>query len=418
MSALLIHALAAGILTFGSAQDTAAADAKPKPGTVVVRAKHVLTGLGEDLTGGSVVVVDGKIRAVGRGVEEPGGVKALDAEYVTPGLVDASFTAGSRYSNIEDAYEITPAFRALDAWDPAADDVERAFKGGTTTAFVAPGNLAVIGGLTGVSKLAPIGTPPALRADSALKFTFGEEPTFGNGTARGTGLPQSYRIRRPNTRPAVVLEMRVALYEAEKARRRGEAADEGRARMSEAIGGKLPVRMHASTATEIRSAFRVAKEFALQGVLEGAEEAHRCMPDLLASKMSVVLAPLPRDPVRAIAGNGRAIDLDDQDMYLNLLSLLTEAGIKTALCASGAAAEDGLASQMRYAVRYGASRELALRAVTSAAAEILGVADRVGSLKVGLDGDLVLWNGDPFELTSKPIAVVSDGIVYPTRAGR
>ena len=122
-----------------------------------------------------------------------------------------------------------------------------------------------------------------------------------------------------------------------------------------------------------------------------------------------MIGPNCVDPTGGRDGRGRSIDYGDVSPAMDLLARVEAAGIPVALSANGARPDDDLVSQMRTAVRYGASKDTALKAVTTGAAEILGIADRAGSIAAGRDADLVLWSGDPFELTSRITNVLVDG---------
>ncbi len=396
----------------------AAKPAAPAETVFVIRAKRVLPVAGPAMEDAVVVVKNGRITAIGRGVDVPGGATELQAEVVTPGLVESNLAAGIRGMGVENAFEVTPDFRAVDNLDPAATDFERLVRGGVTSAFAAPRDWNVVGGLAGIVKTAPAGRPRVVNGAAALKLAVGEEPSSGNFTPRGFGVPQSFRVRRPGSRPATVMEMRLAFFAVERARREGKALAPAQQPLADALDGKLPVRVHARNLVDLRAALRVAGEFGFTVTVDDALEAHRYLPQLVAAKAKVVLGPMPRDLRGGVDGNGRRIDFTDERPVLDRLAVVSAAGLPVALSASGAPVEDDLATQMRLAVRHGASRDVALRAVTAGAAEILGIGDRVGTLEVGRDADLVLWDGDPFELTSSPATVLVDGRISYQRAAR
>lgn len=413
IAACLAAALLLGAAPAQSGRRAAPRDDPSKP--IVLRAKRVHTFAGGVVEDGVVVVQDGRITAVGRGVSEPSGANEIEGAVVTPGLIDANVSVGLRGSGVEESSEVTPDFRAIDALNTTAPEFERLARRGVTTAFVAPENRNVVGGLAAIVKTAPGPSPRILNPAAALKAAFGFRSATGNLIPR-PGVPSTLNYRRPSGRPAAVMELRLAFFDAERAKREGRAGEPRVARIVEVLDGKLPMRVNARTLGDLLAALRFSAEFSVPLTIDEAMEAHRCLPQLKAAKAKLVIGPFSADPT----GTNWRLSPDsrlEEQPCLNLLGVVAEAGIPVALTAKGADVEDDLAAQMRAAVRYGASRETALRAVTRGAAEVLGIADRAGSLEVGRDADLVVWSGDPLEATSAPIAVVVDGrVVYRREA--
>jgi imidazolonepropionase-like amidohydrolase len=408
-----VAAAAAGPL---AAQATKAAQGKngAKPEAekaLVVRAKRLHLADGSIVENGVLVAEGGKIRALGADVPVPSGAVEWEASDVTPGFVEAACVAGQRGSGNEESSEFTATHRALDNLDPTDREFETLVSHGVTSAFVQPNSRNIIGGFGAVVKTAGV-SPRVVAPDACLVGALGDTPQFGNFTPRGFGLPQSYRVRRPGSRPGVVMELRVALFEAERmVGKLGVVPDDKKPLVDLLEAGK-PLRLKADMLVDLRAALRVAAEFRLKGlVVEGAYEAHRVIDGLRAAEAKVVLAPHAVHPVAGTTAEGRGFDFGEDRPAQDLVARLSAAGIPVAQSARGASHHDSLAQQMRLAVRYGASRAAALRAVTAGPAEILGVGDRLGDLRAGLEADLVLWNGDPFESTSAPVAVIVDGAV-------
>jgi imidazolonepropionase-like amidohydrolase len=376
----------------------------------VIKAKRIHLSPGNVVENAAILVQDGKIAAIGATVDAPSGASTLAANEITAGLIDANESEGERGLGIEDSAEITPNYRAVASLESDHPAFARLAKEGVTAAFVAPSNRNVVGGLASVVKTMPAGAPRVVVADAALKVAFGDEPIFGNFTPRGTGIPQNFHVRRPGSRPGVVMEMRTAFDKAQRMVGKMGLVPEGWKPLVDVFEANFPVRAHAYYLVDLRAALRVAKEYGLKNLtIDGAFEAHRCLPELKAAGVKLVIGPHAVDPTGGRDGRGRPIDYGDVDPAMDLLARVDAAGIPVALSAHGAPPEDDLVSQMRTAVRYGASRDAALRAVTTGAAEILGIADRAGSIAVGRDADLVLWGGDPFELTTRVVAVLVDG---------
>lgn len=383
-------------------------DAGAPPAVYVIRAKHAETMGSATEHGVSIIVKDGKIVAMGPDVSVPEGAVQLEAEYVTPGLVDADSSAGRPGLGVEDTSEITPSFRAVENLDPTQRSFERLVKQGVTTIFAGPSNRNVVGGLGGVVKSAPASKPRVLNPSQIVKFAFGDEPQRGNFTLRGGFIRPSLHFRRPGSRPATVMEARMALFAAQRMAGKFGLVPPDFVPLVDLFEKEAPIRIHADSLTEIHSVLRVVREFGLRNVvIDGGEEAHRVTDELKSAGIRVVLHPFPIHPTGGVSGRGGNFDFGDERPAMDKLVRLAAAGIPVAL--SSYESPDDLITQARIAVRYGTPRELALRAVTRSAAEILGVDSAIGSIAVGKDADLVLWSGDPVEWTSSATAVLVDG---------
>ncbi|MFN0205962.1 MAG: amidohydrolase family protein [Planctomycetota bacterium] len=394
----------------------ASGEVKTKPsaqkegGTFALRAKHVYTAKGGIIENGIVIISGGKIVAIGPDLPIPAGATEVSAECITPGLIDANASGGEQFGAIEDSSEINPNFRIADNIDAEDPAFVRLSRSGVTTGFFAPENRSVIGGLAAIVKTTPGLSPIIINPEAALKGAFGADPTLGNFTPRGFGLPNNFRVRRPGSRPATVLEIRLALIQAQKMVGKLGIVPPDFKPLVDVFEMEKQVRFHAYYLVELRSALRVIREFGLKHVtIDGAADAYHCADEIKAAGVNIVLHPFAREPLGGRNGLGRGIDYGDEKPAQDVLARLAAAGIPVALSAHGAAVEDDLAQQMRFAVRYGATRDLALRSVTLSAAEILGIQDRVGSIETGKDADLVLWSGDPFEFTSAPTQVFING---------
>jgi len=367
---------------------------------LVVRGGRVVTVSGEEIQGGVVVMAGGKITRIGRDIEIPPGATVLEAagKVVIPGLVDGGSTLGIEGSVNEDASEVTPDLRILDMIDPASRELSRARQCGITTVFVAPGNRNVIGGLAAILKTQGAGRKEmALREEAALKAAMGGAPTAGNYPPRGSTA--TFYARRPTTRMGVVWEFRKAFL---------DAKDGAGGVLRRAMEGKLPVRVAASRATDIESVLGIAEELGLSIVLEEAQEAYKLADRLAARKVPVLLRP-----EFSVEGS------EGSDIRFDAFRTLADRGVRVALLPVQADNPDSLLGAAALAVKHGARPGEALRAVTIGSAEILGVADRVGSLEAGKDGDLVILSGDPLDLSSKVEVVVIGGrVVFGGRSQR
>lgn len=374
----------------------------PSDGPIVLRNATVLTGTGQTITGAAVVIVDGKITAVGKADEVvlPTRANVIDCEggVITPGLVDAGTTIGlDRNDQNEQGFEVTPHLRVADAINPESKSFVRARRNGVTTVQINPGNNNVIGGLGAVVKTAGDTVAEMLvTQESGLRITMGGQPSRGNRAIRG-GTPASIYYRRPTTRMGVVWETRKAFFDAQEYMEQktvpGEAEsqgiDPGLEILTRVLNGEITVRTTARQEQDIRTALRLAKEFGYKTLVEEATEAWRVIDELVETETTVLLSA----PSRDTASEGA-------EVRWHTLTLLEERGVPFAICSGADVGNLNLMTEATFAVRFGLSREAALAAITSRPAEILGLSDRVGSIAAGKDADLIVWSADPFEPTS------------------
>jgi len=368
------------------------------------KAARALTCSGAPIEGAVILVENGKIIAIGSGFKIPEGATVVDlgSATVMPGLVDANLVLWLDGMDNEEAREISPEFRVLDGLNPKSRDLQRAVQTGVTTAFIGPGNRNVIGGLGAILKTHGDSLRQmVVQEEAALKGTVGSGPTIGNYPPRGMP-PVNFYARRPTTRMGVTWEFRKAFIDAAKyAAERPARPDPAREVLARALARKLPVRIAASRAVDIESALRLADEFKLTLVFEEAEESYRHVELLAQRKVAVALRPSFQP--------GRVWAADGSELRYGTFTALAAAGVPTALLAGGPGEGESLLAMAAFAVRCGATRDQALAAITKTPAEILGVADRVGSLEKGKDADFVVLSGDPLDVTSRVERVVVNG---------
>jgi hypothetical protein len=289
----------------------------------------------------------------------------------------------------------------VDAFDPRW---ERLTRTGVTTAFVPPLNRNVVGGLGIVLKTAGPESIEARMVKGAdmLCGAIGSLPSSGNRPA--SGRPTSFYNRRPTTRMGVEWEWRKAFFDAAQAPAEGAGKDIDI--LQDVLAGKTAAFIQAYPTQDIRTAVFLKEEMQREGfgemrlVIDGGAEAWR-EPDLLTrSSTAVILPPMP--------AQGRTTD--SAFMAVNTAKVLQDAGVQFALSGHDALSAS-IGMQAGLAMRGGLTREQALRAVTITPAQILGIDSQVGTVEVGKDADLVLWNGEPFEATSRPIGVLVNGVL-------
>jgi imidazolonepropionase-like amidohydrolase len=382
---------------------------------IAVRGGLVYTMEGNPIEDGVVLVRDSTIERVGpaASVPIPDGYEVHDAAVVTPGLVDARGTVGlsgilnqdQDQDHLDTSEPIQPELRAIDAYDPTEELIDWVQRFGVTTVHVAPSPGAPVAGQTAIFKTAGTSVADAL-VEEAPMVVF----VLGSGNRRN--------FESPGTRSKEIAMLREALLEAQQYAAKVEAAeanDDEDEEMSppprdlrkeallRVLSGEAAALVTAHRAHDILTALRLADEFDLRMILDGGAEAYLVSDQLSDQRIPVILHPT------MIRAGG-----DAENASFETAALLRDAGITVAI-------QSGYESyvpktrvvlfEAAVAAAHGLGTEGALRTITIDAAQILGIDDRVGSLKEGKDADLVLYDGDPFEYTSRVCTVIADGAV-------
>lgn len=378
--------------------------------SVAIVGGRVVPITGEVIEGGTVLIMDGRITAVGADVSLPKGIRTVDAtdQWVLPGFVESHGHIGVHEEGNgwagQDTNEMTDPigarFRALDAINPADEGFRDALAGGVTAVVIKPGSGNPIGGQTvAIKSWGRIVDEMVIAEPCSLKSALGENPKRVYGEQKKT----------PSTRLGVTAVIRQALMKAQDYRAaRDHAAAEGKPFTRDldaeilvrVLDGEIPWCQHTHRADDIATALRLAEEFGYRLVVNHGTEAH-LLPDVLAEKdIPVIMGPL-------IVSRSK-VEVNQRSMRNP--GLLDRAGVKVAITTDHPVVPiNYLVTQAALAVRDGMDRDAALRSITINPAEIMGLDDRVGSLEEGKDGDVVVWSGDPFDLMSRPLHVFVDG---------
>jgi imidazolonepropionase-like amidohydrolase len=376
---------------------------------VAVRGGVVHTMAGPAIENGVVLVgADGRIQAVGTAdqVPIPEGTRVLEAAVVTPGLVDARSVVGlAGYLNqphdqdqLETSDAIQPELRAFDAYNPRETLVEYVRSLGVTTLHTGHGPGALMSGQTMVVKTRGASVEEAL-VDSVttVAMTLGPEVS-------------SNFQGRPGTRARGVALVRAEFLKAQAYRERqatggsgAPARDLGMEILGRVLDGEVKVLLTAQRATEILAALRLQREFGFEMLLDGAAESYLVTREIREAGIPVVLHP----PQARQSGSL-------ENATFETARILREAGIEVAIQTGFepyVPKSRVLLFEAAIAAAYGLPFDEALRAITLAPARILGLDHRVGSIEVGKDGDLVLYDGDPFEYLTRVCGVIIEGEV-------
>ena len=373
---------------------------------IAIKAEMIYTVSGAAIPNGVVLVKNGKIENIGTGLAIPSGYKVYETKVLTPGLVDARCVIGisgalnipTDQDQLEKSGAIQPELRAIDAYNPEETLVKVVRDYGVTTIHTGHGVGALVSGQTMIAKT-KVGTVETVTIQplTMLAMTIGPSVT-SNFTSPGTKAKQIAMIRTELLKAQAYLKK-----QSDKDSSKRPAADLKLDMLVKLLKGEIKALITANSSVDIMSAIRLAKEFNLKLVLNGAAEAYRLIPEIKNANAEIILHA-------TMARNGG----DMVNMTMESASILTKAGIAVSI-------ETGfegyvpktriLLFEAAQAMVFGLSFDEALKAITLNPARLLGIADKVGSIEIGKDADLVFFNGDPFEYLSKVCGVMIDGVM-------
>ncbi|AHG90871.1 amidohydrolase [Gemmatirosa kalamazoonensis] len=386
--------------------------------TVAITGATIHPVSGPRIENGTIVITNGKIAAVGANVAVPAGAQRIDAagKVVTPGLINSGTQLGlvdigangdTRDVNARGRDQIAAAFTIWEGLNPANVLIPPARADGITSVVVAPGNGLIAGQAAFVDLVGTTVTEMVRKAPVGMVAQV--------GSAAGAGV---------GARGELLLKLRELLGDARDYRRRRAQFESNQTRtylasradleaLQPVLAGTEPLIVQADRASDIQAVLRLGREFGLRLVIAGGAEAWEVAQDLAAAKVPVLTGAMNNIP-DSFASLGQRQEN---------AGLLAKAGVNVALVGNAGGGDEELFNvrNVRYeagnAVSYGMAWEQALRAVTLTPAEIFGVADRVGALKAGMDANLVVWSGDPFEFATRAEHVFIRGVEHsePTR---
>ncbi len=382
---------------------------------------------------GTILVEGGRIVALGQEVIVPEDAEVYDAKgkIVMPGMIDAHCHVGLWAEGVgwehtdgnEMTDPVTPHLRALDAVHPEDPAFQELVEAGVTTVLTGPGSGNLIGGQWVCLKTQPKPTidEMILLEPAGMKMALGENPKRVYGTQKKT---PSTRMGNAATLRAALVEAQNYLekwqrYEADRTtyQAKVEAGDEKaeppkapeRDLKLEALGKvlrrEMKARVHAHRADDMLTAIRIAEEFHLDLTLEHATEGYKIADVLAAKDIAVTAGPILFSRTK----------YELRGMTPKNPGLMSQAGVKVAIQTDEMSAVRYLAINAALAVREGMAEEDALKAITIHPAEIIGVDNRVGSLEVGKDADIVVFSGHPFDYRSVTELVLVNGQVAYAR---
>ncbi len=382
---------------------------------IAIRADKIFTVSGDVLENGTVLVENGKIVEVGTNLQIPEGVTVIEGKVVIPGLIDMHTHVGVYSMPLveenEDGNEmtdpITPQVRALDSFNFDDPAIAAGRAGGVTTVISRPGSGNVIGGTSVAVKLKSGPADEMVIKDICdLKMAIEGNPigVYGSKKKIPSTLMAVYHLAEKAFIEAQEYQESWEKYELKKAA--GEdaeppARDLGKEAIVMALKREIPVHIHTATASEIMSSIRLADRFNFRLSVCHGYYAHLLVDDLQDRK----------EDLHFNIGPPMFFNYyQDSLVFKNNPAILANAGYKVSLQTDAlGGGQQNLRHLGMLTVRYGMKEADALRAVTLAPAEAVDLGHRLGSIEIGKDADLVLLDGEPFEMLTRVEKVLIDG---------
>jgi len=363
---------------------------------VLIRGGKILTMTKGILLNTDILIKNGKIIEIADKIKKPEGAIFINAtdKIVMPGMIDLHSHIGTMGASWKDqdcneqSGPSTPQVSIADSINPYHEDFKNALSGGVTTVLISPGSGNVIGGKDVLLKC--YGTSlekMIIKRESGMKF----------------GI---YNKAYPSTMMGINAFLRETLKKTQEYANAVKAWEDSSKNspdprnstmedLSKVFRGELVARMHVESAREIMTAIHIAQEFNLKLELIHAIDAYKVIDEISQRHIPVLYGPL--HPAMGT------------DSYKSP-ALLDQAGVKVCLVTdSPVYPEKHLRYQAIFAAKYGMKKENVLKAVTLNPAEIVGVVDRLGSIEIGKDADLVIWDNDPLDIRSKVEKVLVNG---------
>ncbi len=366
---------------------------------------------------GSILIQDGKIAAIGTDLPVPAGAKVINAEgrFVMPGIIEPHSHLGVSELHIgfegndtnETVDPCTPHVRAIDAINPQDPAFKDAVEAGITAAWITPGSANVIGGQAGTFRTwGPTVEAMVMKEFSALKGALGENPKrvySGKGKAA--------------TRLGVAGAFRELFYKAKAYVRKQELAQQNGTEPPEydprlepvaaVLRREVPLRMHAHRQDDIMTAVRFAREFDYDLIIEHCSEGYMIADELAKEPhvKAVVIGP-------TLSARGK---VETANKIWGSAGIMQRAGLLTCIMTDHPVTPTEYLPLCAALCNKAGMDELeALKAITINAAQVCGVADRVGSLEVGKEADIAIFTGHPFDTwkTETVATIIAGQVAY------
>ncbi len=415
---------------------------------IAIQGGNILTISGDVIEHGTILIKDGKVEALGRDVVIPSDTRTIDAKdkFVMPGRIDAQSRLYVIESELNESRAIAPDLNILDALDPFIKEYKEVLAQGVTTIYVTPGSRSLLGGRGAVLKLNGGKTinEMVLKTDVAVKAAIGISSNNQSSSLRRLEHYSSIREALIATQAYMQekrkYEQELAEYKKKKAdkqkkddeqekgkkdgeQEKGKKDDEqekGKKErpkrpakpkrnptyeiLAKVLRKEISLQIEAHRVDDILNALRLADEFDFTLILDKCTEGYMIADEIARRKVPVIVGPVSTSFV-----DMPKLEYRNHDM--RNAAILSKEGVQLALGVSG---RDGASSKFialaaAMAVANGMDKDIALRAITLTPAEILGVADRIGSLEAGKDADIVILSGHPLDTFTQVEMVLIEG---------
>lgn len=377
---------------------------------LLVKNGKIITMAGKNFDRGCILVDDGKIVDICESIEAPSEAEVIDVNgaWVIPGIIDAHCHIGIFEQDLgfegsdgnESTDPVTPHLRAIDAINPLDSAFEEAVAAGITSVMTGPGSANVVGGQFVFMKTKGISVDDmAILEPAAMKIAFGENPK----------RVYSGKKQMPSTRMGTAAVLRDTLLKAknykfkkEKAEEKGDTIelDIKMEALLPVLEKKIPLKAHAHRADDILTAIRIAKEYDVNLTLDHCTDGHMIPEYIKSAGVPALVGPTLTFRTK----------VETKNKSFRTPKVLSENGIKTAIIT------DHPVIPIQYlplcaglAVKDGMDMMEALKSITINAAEICNVSGRVGSIEVGKDADIAIFDGNPMEVFTNTLYTIIDG---------
>ena len=357
-----------------------------------------------------ILIRDGKIADIGANLAVSAEAEVVDATglNVYPGLVEAHGHIGldgwaigyegQDYNEYTDP--VTPQLRAIDGINPFDYSLKDAALGGVTTICAGPGSSNVIGGTFAAFKtVGKCIDDMCVKPEAAMKIAFGENPK------------RCYRDKSITSRMSTAAKLREMLFRAREYMRKIDLAGNDESKLPPfdmrlnallpVMRDEIPLKAHAHQANDILTAVRIAKEFGVKLTLEHVTEGALIVDELVRANVPLAIGPTFGQPSK----------IELQHKSWETPGILSKAGCQVSIITDSPVTEQ---SHLRFcaamAVESGMDPFEAFKAITINPAKHIGIADRVGSIEVGKDADLMLTDGCLYALSTHVVATYIDGV--------
>jgi imidazolonepropionase-like amidohydrolase len=407
---LLVGIVSIGI-AHGHASTNVPAPAQVKP--VALKGATIHPVSGPEIPGGTIVFEKGKITAIGKDAATPQGAEIVDlaGKHIYPGLISANTVLGlieigavRATRDVEEAGAINPNARSVSSINPDSELIPVARSNGLLTALSVPEG-GLLSGQSAVLRMEGW-TPEEMEVRSPVAMHLRwPNMTIDRDPRAAKPIPEQQKdIDKAQKQIRDAFQIARSYWQARKNPTLDFKSDARWEAMMPVFDGKLPVFVHAATLAQIEAALAWAKEAQVKIVLVGGNDAWRIAPRLKEMDIPVIIALATALPPRRD---------DPFDAQLSNAAKLHAAGVRFCIATNGrgseAAHERNLPYEASMAAAFGLPREEAIRAVTLYPAQILGVADQLGSLETGKAATLIVTNGDPLDFPTQTEAAYIDG---------